>query len=321
MREANAGTAVASTTIWRGLGVLDDKREIKFPDENVGIIGGTDRSYVSQLAGAISFESVEATFEQLPHILEAGVKLVGTGVADGAGSGKIYAYPFPTTALNTIKTYTIEGGDNQQAEEMEYAFVDSFKLSGNPGEALMMDAQWIGRQVINTTFTGAISIPTVEEILFTKSKLYIDAVGGTLGTTLVSDTLLGFEFSVKTGIIPKLTANGQLYFGVHQFTMPEILLKLTYEHNASAVTEKTAWRNQTPRQLRLAIEGSALGTPGTTYTYKTLRIDLAGKYEKFDPLGEQNGNDVLACTLRARYNSTAALFAALTICNELASIP
>jgi len=154
LREANAGTAVASTTIWRGLGVLDDKREIKFPDENVGIIGGTDRSYVSQLAGAISFESVEATFEQLPHILEAGVKLVGTGVADGAGSGKIYAYPFPTTALNTIKTYTIEGGDNQQAEEMEYAFVDSFKLSGNPGEALMMDAQWIGRQVTNTTFTG-----------------------------------------------------------------------------------------------------------------------------------------------------------------------
>ena len=157
--------------------------------------------------------------------------------------------------------------------------------------------------------------------MFTKSKLYIDAVGGTLGTTLVSDTLLGFEFSVKTGIIPKFTANGQLYFGVHQFTMPEILLKLTYEHNASAITEKTAWRNQTPRQCRLAIEGSALGTPGTTYTYKTLRIDLAGKYEKFDPLGEQNGNDVLTCTLRARYNSTAALFAALTICNELASIP
>src|SRR3990172_1851217 len=212
-REATAGTSRASNTHWRGvggLGVVEEKGEIKFPDENVGIIGGTDRSYISKLAGAISFESVEATFEQFPHILEAGVKLVGTGVADGPGSGKIYAYPFPTTALNTIKTYTIEGGDNQQAEEMEYAFVDSFKLSGNPGEALMMDAQWIGRQVINTTFTGAISIPTVEEILFTKSKLYIDAVGGTLGTTLVSDTLLGFEFSVKTGIIPKLTANGQL---------------------------------------------------------------------------------------------------------------
>src|SRR3989304_4623311 len=94
-RESVAGTAVASTTIWRGVGGLDDKREIKFPDENVGIIGGTDRSYISKLAGAISFESVEATFEQFPHILEAGVKLVGTGVAGGPGSGKVYAYSFP----------------------------------------------------------------------------------------------------------------------------------------------------------------------------------------------------------------------------------
>lgn len=320
-REATPGTPVAATTIWRGIGVLDDQLEVKFPAEDVGIIGGTTRSYISKLAGAINMDSIEATFEQLPHILEAGVKAVGTGVADGVGSGKIYEYPFPVTALNAIKTYTIEGGDNQQAERMEYSFVSGFKLTGAPGEAYMMGAEWIGRQVANNAFTGSVPIPTVEEILFTKSKLYIDASGGTIGTTLVSDTLLGAELDVKTGIVPHFTANGQLYFGVHAFTMPEITLKLTYLHNASAVAEKTAWRSRSVRLVRLLAEGSALTTPGTAYTYKTLKLDLAGVYEDFEPLGEQDGNDVLSCTLRARYSSADALYAVATVVNELASVP
>jgi hypothetical protein len=320
-KEATPGTPQAATTLWRGIGVLDDQREVKFPAEDVGIIGGTTRSYIPKLAGAINMDSIEATFEQLPHLLEAGVKAVGTGVADGAGSGKIYAYQFPTTALNTIKTYTIEGGDNQQAERMEYSFVSGFKLSGSPGEAYMMSAEWIGRQVANNAFTGSVAIPTVEEILFTKSKLYIDASGGTIGTTLVSDTLLGVELDVKTGIVPHFTANGELYFGIHQFTMPEITLKLTYLHNASAVAEKTAWRANSARLVRLLVEGSTLGTAGTLYTKKTLRVDLAGKYENFEPLGEMDGNNVLACTLRARYSSADALFAVLTVVNELASLP
>ena len=49
-----------------------------------------------------------------------GVDGIITGTADGAGTGKIYTYTFPTTAKKVIKTYTIEGGDDQEAERMEY---------------------------------------------------------------------------------------------------------------------------------------------------------------------------------------------------------
>ena len=40
---------------------------------------------------------------------------------------------------------------------------------------------------------GEREAPTVEEILFTKGVLALDAVGGTFGGTPVSETLLGFN--------------------------------------------------------------------------------------------------------------------------------
>jgi hypothetical protein len=320
-RESTVGTAVAATTIWRGPGVgLEDQLELTFAQEDVGYLSGTDRTYIAKLLAAIAFDETEATFEQLPHILEAGVR-TDTPAQDGTGSGYIYEYIFPTTAQNTIKTYTIEAGDNQQAEEMAHAFVSEFKLAGKAGEALKMSATWLGRQATNTTFTGALTPVTVEEILASKGALYIDAVGGTIGSTQVTNTLLDTELTVKTGWVPVFTHDGELYFSGIKNTGPEVLLKLTYEHNSSAVTEKTAWRNQTPRQMRLLYTGGALGTPGTAHSNKKLIIDIAGKYEKFDVLGEQNGNDVLTCTLRGRYNATADLFCETTVVNELTALP
>ncbi len=73
--------------------------------------------------------------------------------------------------------------------------------------------------------------------------------------------------------------------------------------------------------MRLKINGSALTTAGSGYTYKTLIVDLAGKWETFDKIDEQDGNDIVTGTLRARYNSTAALFAEFVVVNELSSLP
>ena len=117
--ETTAGTAVEADTIWRGIGVITDNRETIVPDEDIGYLSGKARNYCPKLEAAISMEPVPATFEQLPIILSAGVKNVITGVTDTGGSGKVYTYTFPTTSANTITPWTIEGGDDQQAEEME----------------------------------------------------------------------------------------------------------------------------------------------------------------------------------------------------------
>lgn len=319
-RETTAGTAVAASTLWRGVGALKDNRPVTYVEEDIGIISGADRSYIAQIDGQITLEETPANFEQIVHIFEAGIRTVGTGVADSTGSGKIYAYPFATTAAPTIKTYTIEGGDNQQAEEMEYSFVESFTITGEGGGPLNMSAEWRGRQVSNTTFTGAVAIPSVEDILFTKGKLYIDAIDGTIGTTLKSNLLIAATINVTTGIIPKFFADGNLYFSIHQFTMPEITLELTYEHDGNAVAEKEIYRAGTPQLFRLEWVGSALTTAGN-YSNKTLIFDFAGKYEDWSALEDRDGNSIVTATVRARYNATASKFAEFVVVNQLASVP
>ena len=324
-RETVAGTAVPATSIWRGVGgMLEDKRTVEMVDELIGIAINTNRGYISQLAGALSMAATPATFEQLLHILEAGIKTVGTGAADGVGSGKVYAYTTPTTSVNTIKTYTIETGDNQQAEEMEYSFVEKFTLSGERGKPVMMSADWMGRQVTDTTFTGSLSVPTVEEIITGKGAFYIDAVGGTVGTTAITGTLLAWELAVTTGWRGKWTVDaGQLYYNFHYFDRDsfEAELSLTFEHDATAVAQKALFRAGTPRLFRVQIPGSALATNGTTYSFKTLRIDAAAKYTEWSAIDADEGNNIVTVKARVGYDPTAALGLNVTVVNELASVP
>ena len=321
-RETTKGTAVAATARWRGIGTIKDERVTMFPEEDIGILSGSDRTYVPQYGASLSMESVPATFEQIEHVLEAGVKTVA-GVADGAGSGYIYDRLMPTTTGNTTKTYTIEGGDNEQAEETEYAFVKSFALSGVAKEAWMISSEWTGRQVTKCTFTaaGSAAVPTVEEMLFGKTKLYIDAISGTIGTTQISSTLLSATVNVQTGIREVYSADGNLYFTFTKQVAPEVLLNVTFEHNSTSIAQKDIWIAETAKLLQLKCEGSAFTTAGTTYTYKSFLINLPGKWESFDKIGEQDGNDIIAGVFRGRYNSTADLAPQFITVNDLASVP
>ncbi len=317
--ETTAGTAVAATAIWRGTGVIADDQEMVFAEEDVGLLSGTDRSYVPRLGATITFDSVPATFEQLPYILDAGIAKATTAAE---GSGYLYSYAMPRTSQNTPQTYTIEAGDNQAAEELEYAFVESFTLSGEGGGPVQVSAEWRGRRVSTSAFTTAgIGLDPVEEILFSKGKLYID--DNTVGATLVSATLLGMDMPVNTGFVPRYTADGELYFTAINQVMPEVTVALTFEHNASAVAEKAKWRAQTRRHIRLQFDGSALATAGTSYSTKALRINLAGKWETFEALSDEDGNDTVTGTFRARSEESGAddEFCSIYVVNDLSALP
>lgn len=324
-RESTAGTAVAATAIWRGVGgMLKDNREVTMVDELIGIAVPTTRNYIGQYEGALSMAATEATYEQLLHILEAGIKSVGTGAADGAGTDKIYAYPVGMTSANTIKTYTIETGDNQQAEEMAYCFVEKFTLSGEKGKAVMMSADWIGRQVANSTFTNSLTVPTVENILSGNGQFFIDAVSGTIGTTQITESLLKWELSVDTGWRPKYTIDtGSLAFAFAYFDRDSFKAEFsaTYEHDATAVAQKALFRAGTPRLVRVQIPGSTVATGGTTYANKWLIVDMALVYTEWDVLDAEDGNSIVNVKGTIGYDPTAAKALEIIVVNELTSVP
>ena len=306
------GTIVVSSTRWRGMGMIQDTLTQVFPEEAAGNLGGSNLQYIASYGGEIELTQ-DATFEQMPYVFTCGITALKSGVADGAGTGYIYAYPFATTSVTDINTLTIVGGDNIARESLGYCFVPNFSISGNGGEALMLTSTWRGQQVAPYATADTSTIPTVEQVIFSLGKLYIDDDTGTVGTTLKSQTLLGMTLNVTTGWQEVHTADGVRTFSFIKQAAPEIMLDVTFEHNASAVAEIAAWRAGTPRLIKLLFEGSTLAGAGTLYSKKTFFVTLAGKWETFNKIDEQNGNDIVTGTMRVRFSSVASLFANMVV--------
>ena len=314
--ETTAGTAVAADIVWRGPATdIEDTQVVVRPgeQENVGLLVPTDRAYIAQVSAACSIPETEATYEHLPHILAAGIKN-----ASPSGAGPYtYSYSPGTSSANTIKTYTIESGNAIAGDgnEMEYAFVESFSMSGRVGESWKMTSNWRGRQKTVATMTGALSLASVEEILFGKTKLYIDATGGTIGTTQESGVLLAASVTVNTGIQPVYAADGTLYFTSHKIVPPSLEFTLTLELDNTAntvVTERAFWKSQTTRLIRLI----TTGTSNREFT-----LDIAGKYTSVGSYQNSDGNTTVQLNGVAVYSSTNSLFFKFEIDNNLSALP
>lgn len=322
--EGTAGTAVPATTIYRAPASdikIDDTKVM--PPENVGYYPKLGRQYTPAKAASYAMPEHEATFEQIGYIYNAGIKSVA-GAADGGGSGYIYAYPLATTAENTLQTYTLEARNTTEPIEMEYGFVSEFSLSGTPGEAWKLTATWKGRQATTgISYTTGLTIPTVEELLFGKSKLYLDAVTGNVGGTQKTGTFLGATINCVTGWDYLYTGDGNLYFTRAKF-FPELQAltgSITFEFDGTATAEEAFFNANTPRLMRILTEGSTLGTAGTAYSKKSHIIDCALVWTGFSELENRNGNDVVTLDFEAVYNSDEDLFAEITVVNALSALP
>jgi len=331
-QEATAGDAAEVVkTVWRGTGAMDDTRETVFPDENIGIMGGVNRSYVPMTGSELTLEG-DATFEQIPYVFDAAFYRA-TPTSDGLSSGFIRAYDWQVTQADPIETTDLatlvtEGGDNQRMERARFGFVREFVLSGVAGEAWQVSATMQMRELSDIptsdlTPSTDVTLQTVETMLFSKTKLYIDASSDTPGTTEKSNTLLNATLNVTTGWQAMMTASGRLDFTDIKHIGGEATLEVTFEHDGSATAEIGHWRNQTERVVRLICQGSAYGTTdaGATYDAKTLVIDAFGKWSNFEPLAEQDGNSIVTGTLRIATSTATDERLQIKVANELATLP
>ncbi len=321
-KEDTPGSAVAATTVWRGTGRVRDTRMLGTIPENLGIFPGVNNLYEQYKAAACAMPAEPATFEQIGYVLNAGIH-GATGVRDGvSGSGYVYEYVFPVEEItDDIYTYTIEGGDDQRVDEMDYSFVKRFSLKGSPKEALSLSSDWVGRKATDSSFTAALSVPAVEPILFSKGKLYIDAESGTVGTTAVSHTWAGFELNVNTGWLEKWSGDGSESFAYHVHVGSALSGTLIVRHDATGAAEITAARSRATRLVRMLFESpTALTTPGS-YNYKTFQIDMAIRYKELPDLGNQDGLNTVPLPFDVVYSAAEDLYAEITLVNELSALP
>lgn len=317
--ESTAGTITAATVIVRADGTMEDGTVRNYVDESVGYFVPTDRSYEAYTIAKLGIDSTPVTFEQLPYFLTAGIKQDIAGTQDGAGSGYIYTFDFSTTSANTIDTLSIEAGDNQQEWESAYFVVKDFEISGEGGgesDAVMFSANLVGREWEKDSFSS-LSLSAVEEVSFSKSKLYIDAIGGTMGNTQKTSTMVDFALSVTTGAEEMFTGDGSLTFTDALLrSRPEITLELGMLYNSDTITEIDNWLAGTSRQIEIKLEGSAFNTAGTDYSNKTIKLQLPGSWETFSGLDEVQGGDKVTGTFKSGYNTTAGAGPSIIVVND-----
>jgi hypothetical protein len=327
--ENTNGVASSPRFLFRGNGdLIDDKRELKRAEEQIGIFGGSDRTYIPKLMAELQLASTEATFEQLSDLfLMAGIGTTGggnrAGSAQGAsGSSVIFQLAVPAFTAPVTYSYTAEAGDGTASndgwtEVIEYLLADELKLSFKGGEAMMVSASLTGRQGTPTnavgSFTNVGTVPSVETILASAGSFWLAPSGSGFGTQQVTPgNILAGEVTFKPRWARKWTVDsGLLVFATAVFAGIDISGQLTLEGQSSgtygaygSAAQVEKWRGQIAQMLTATWRGAAI-TEGTTILNKELTIQLPIKWESFDKVGDLDGNDIRVGKFFSEYNLDA----------------
>ena len=183
VKEVTAGTLVLPTTYWRGAYTAKSLDKIEMRDEDVSILTPLlDSAYIPKTGTEITLAPTPATFEQLPILLDSGVKTV-TPAADGGGSGYVstYAFHHSPTSPNAITSRSVEFNDNQEADRAAYMFTREFTLSGAQEKPVMMSAVCEARGASPNVYTASLAfVNATKKITDAASGLAIFPTGATI---------------------------------------------------------------------------------------------------------------------------------------------
>jgi len=327
---ATPGTAVAATELLLGtIGTFEDEYELHRPEE--------DRNSLAQY-----FEDDEFVSQQFPlvwtgdvnfrHILWAILMSVRGNVTptqpDSTNEPLAYLWtvaPGITTAntpdiANGVETFTFEYGDDTQAWEAAYCFGTQLEIEGKANGVCTFTCSIMGDKRTDTTFTSALSAQSVQRAPFNLAKFYIDAAGGTMGTTQKTGLLRAFKWTLDTRFRAFHTADGDLSYSAVAEDRKAVNLELTYRHGTDAEAERDDYEDRSTRLMRIALYGQTeldSGQSNLPYLY----LDQAVRYEKWPTWGDDQGLSTFTVPAYGVYNSTYAKMFEVALLTTLAALP
>lgn len=265
------------------------------------------------------------TFEQIGYFLGMGVK----GAVAGTVGPPLYTYTYNPDEVSdpAPDTYTIErrlkdmlAAPGYDDIEMEYCFCRQFTIKGAEGEEAVwqIDADIVGRQVSTSTLTGAIAVPTVEEIMVYKTTVAINDTWATLGNTAISGQVLDFSLTFDTGLKELFCPDGNLYFSKYTFAGSPgrargATLDLTMLVDTQMAAERTKAQAAATRFVRLKATGASS---------KEVSLDMAVQHEQGDiaTVDARDGLHIVSMHLVPIYDATGAAHFKAVVKNLLAAL-
>ena len=325
-KETDRGTAVAADTYLLAAPLtINPDRKPSRPADQVGLRVKSARSHYYEYLVRNSLKmdgSHPGYFQCLPVLFSCGLRGNITPTETTPGQGD-YLWDFTPDldGSNTPDSLTLEAGDDTQAYEAEYVMFESYKISGEVNQdggdcPVSIEATFFGRQWSTCSFTGAIVVPTVENMNAKLAQFYLDTAWAGVGGT-EKKILRAFDIEILTGVHPIFRGSTTRYFDTHGESLIDFLASFTFEGGSDADAILDLMNSQALSVARLAIIGSQIGT-GTNHK---LTIDLGGTWEDVIPLAsEDRGNNLHTAVLAPKYDSVGAKLLQLSVTTNIAGI-
>lgn len=310
-KEGTRGDPVAADTLILGaeIGPVPVDRVPVFPDDALGVRARSSRALIYNYLVQETLKIEHGYFDILPMLLSCGIKGNITAVeANGGESDYVWTFAPSMTATNAPDSVTLEVGDNVDAFEIEYLMFEKIKLSGvvaqgTESSPVTIEADYFGRQVTKTSFTGAITAPSVEPMNAKLSQLSIDATWANRGTTPVTSILRAWDLEIIGGLHPKFQGSALRTFDVFGEGFLDFMLTLTLEGSAAADDERDKWIAATAQAISIQVNGSQIGA-GDTFNFTA---NLWGAYENVIPQSEEDrANNLHKAVFHGLYDITGA---------------
>lgn len=291
-QETTWGTAVAATA--RLMGVTSATIRPVTETQSVPDIGNIAPSAREHLVkvGAEGKAEIVASYEDVLYFL---CGLFGA-VAPTGSSPYTWTFAAPSTSMPSPKPFTLEYGESSSAYKMAGAIAAKLGFKLEVGKLWAMTAEYIGKSVSSVTLAN-LSDRTVEAVRVGDTKVYMDAWGGTMGTTEVQGTLISYDLTVDAGYHTKDFITGLLTpysYGGRRWSGS---LKTTMEFNANAKALVDSLL--TPALVQRQIEVEA------TSDTKSLTVQFCGTMTKgVELFSDRNGNMTVALEWTPTYNIT-----------------
>lgn len=280
--ETTRGTAVAATKKIYGTLVPSRAQARRFPAEDRGSFTDKFRGNPKLIEAGFAL-SHDMLFEDAP--LYAACYLNGAAASvGGAATGWLWNIP-PDVNTDGLKTLTIEAGDETIAWQGAFGTLDTSDWTLGLDDAITVATagfvkEWLPQQPSNpnntqgsssytapgipstfTGFTGALSERVVESVMGWQSRLYLDAAGGTPGTTQLVGRFISAAFGVHNQNRRKYFGDGSAVFSKLGRGRRQIHCQITFE--AIDTAQYQLFYNNSASVARI----QAIGSPitGTTY--------------------------------------------------------
>ncbi len=224
----------------------------------------------------------------------------GSVTPTGAGTPKLWTFT-PGTSLDPA---TVEWYDGARAWEANGVYGNMLKFEGSVEEEAKVTCDLFGLSLATTTMTGALSERVPDFIEGWETSVYVDAFGGTPGSTQLTGTVINWSVEINNGLERKYFAENTQDAGAITIGELEVKASLLFEASpAAAATEFSNWDAATKRLVRLEF-GQNEVIDGADKKY--VAIDLPGAWDAFNLGSTDKNTRAYELSLQYVYDTTNA---------------